>query len=88
MDPEAEKLYPKAYPATLVATLKDGRTMEAHVDYPKGDPENPASLEEIVDKFNVLTEPFFEADRRKQIVDEILKLDKLDQISRLGDLVR
>ena len=88
IDPEAEKFYPKAYPATVIATMKDGRTFQAHVDYPKGDPENPAPLEEIVEKFNMLTEKFYNADRRKRIVDEILKIDKIDNITKIGDLLR
>jgi 2-methylcitrate dehydratase PrpD len=88
LDPEAEKLYPKAYPSTVIATLKDGRTFQAHVDFPKGDPENPATLEEIVEKFNILTEKFYDQDRRKRIVDQILKIDKIDNIAKIGDLLR
>lgn len=88
VDPEAEKFYPKAYPATIIATTKDGRTFQAHVDYPKGDPENPASLEEIVAKFDMLTEKFYNKDRRKRIVDEIMKIDKIDNIAKIGDLLR
>jgi 2-methylcitrate dehydratase PrpD len=88
LDPEAEKFYPKAYPATVIATLKDGRTFQAHVDFPKGDPENPATLEEIVDKFHMLTEKFYDQDRRKRIIDGILKIDKVDNIAKIGDLLR
>lgn len=88
LDPEAEKFYPKAYPATVIATLKDGRTFQAHVDFPKGDPENPATLEEIVDKFHMLTEKFYDQDRRKRIIDGILAIDKIDNIAKIGDLLR
>ena len=88
LDPKAEALYPKAYPATLIATLKDGRTFESHVDYPKGDPEDPASLEEIIDKFNMLTEKYFNKQRRNKIVEEIKKIEKMENVAKLGDLLR
>ena len=87
-DPEADAVYPRAYPATLVATTKDGRTFQAHVDYPKGDPENPASGEEIVEKFHRLTERRFEKPRREKIIEKVGKLETLDNIATLGDLIR
>ncbi len=88
VDPEAEKVYPKAYPTTVVATLYDGRTFESHFKYPKGDPENPASMEEIVNKFTLLTQKYVDQKKRKQIVDEFNRLEKIDDISVLGDLLR
>jgi 2-methylcitrate dehydratase PrpD len=88
LDPEAEKLFPKASPVTVIATLKDGRTIRTNVDFPKGDPENPATLDEIVNKFHLLTEKIYDKDRRSRIVDQILKIDRLDNISKMGDLLR
>ncbi|MEW6187794.1 MAG: MmgE/PrpD family protein, partial [Thermodesulfobacteriota bacterium] len=87
-DPKADELYPKSYPSTLVATLKDGRTVEAHVDFPKGDPENPASYEEIKEKFTILTEKIYDNARREKIFEQIKQLERLDDISKLADLVR
>jgi len=88
LDPEAEKMYPKAYPATLTADLNDGRTVTAHVDYPKGDPENPASDEEIIAKFTSLTEPYFEKDRREKIIATVARLEEISNIAELADIVR
>jgi 2-methylcitrate dehydratase PrpD len=88
VDPEADAVYPKRYPATLIATLKDGSTRTAHIDFPKGDPENPASLDDIIKKFDLLTEKYFDKSRRQKIVDFVLDLEKKDDISKLGDLLR
>ncbi len=88
LDPAAEAMYPKAYPATVIAELKDGRKFEAHVDYPKGDPENPVTHEEIVAKFNLLTANFLSVAKRKKIVETIGHLDELKSIAELADLVR
>ena len=88
VDPAADAVYPEAYPATLIATMKDGSQKTAHVDYPKGDPENPVSLEDIVTKFDSLTGGFYNDERRKRIVDTILNLEDVLDISVLGDLIR
>lgn len=86
LDPEAEAVYPKAYPSTLVATLNDGRTVTSHVDYPKGDPENPVEMEEIIRKFNFLTEKYFDQEKRNQIVQTIVSLEKINDISETAKL--
>lgn len=88
LDPAAEAVYPKAYPATLVATLSDGRQFTSHVDYPKGDPENPVSMEEIVDKFNLLTYRFFDQKRREKIIKVVKRFEEIENISQIGDLLR
>ena len=87
-DPEAEAMYPKAYPATLVAELNNGQTITAHVDYPKGDPENPASVEDIINKFNSLTEKFLKKDRRNKIIERVNKLESLKNLAELAELVK
>lgn len=88
LDPAAEALWPKAYPATLVVTMNDGRVIESHADYPKGDPENPVSMAEVVEKFGALTERFIDAKRRGRIVALAQRLDSLPNVAALADLVR
>jgi 2-methylcitrate dehydratase PrpD len=88
IDPEAEAVYPKAYPATIEATLNDGRKVVSHFDYPKGDPENPASMDEVTKKFDLLTEKFLDRKRREGIAEEISRLEKIDQIGKIADLLR
>jgi 2-methylcitrate dehydratase PrpD len=81
-------MYPKAYPSTLIAELNDGRMFTAHVDYPKGDPENPATKEEIVEKFHLLTQDLFDQKKRNAILEAVNRLDTMPDISELADLVR
>ncbi len=56
-DPALDALFPARWPARVQLTLRDGRTSEAYVEYPKGDPENPLSAEELEAKFRALTAP-------------------------------
>ena len=88
LDPAAEALYPRSYPATLIAILNDGRRFEAHVDYPKGDPENPVSMEELVDKFKSLTERLFSRKKREKIVGILQRLEDMENIAKVADLLR
>jgi 2-methylcitrate dehydratase PrpD len=87
-DPAAEAMYPQAYPATLIAELNDGRILQAHVDYPKGDPENPATKTEIVSKFHSLTGTYLDKEKREQIINTVNRLDELVNIAELVDLIR
>jgi 2-methylcitrate dehydratase PrpD len=87
-DPEAEAMYPKAYPATVIAELNDGRTFTAHVDYPKGDPENPTTREEALQKFNTLTGRFVDKGKRQKIIETVDHLEDLPDLALLADLVR
>ena len=88
LDPAAEAMYPKAYPATLIAELKDGRILQAHVDYPKGDPENPATKEEIISKFHSLTSKYLDKEKRDKIISTVNHLEEIKNIAELADLVR
>lgn len=88
IDPEADALYPEAYLATLIATLNDGRKFESRVDYPKGDPENPVTTEEIVNKFDVLTENLFDRGKRRKIVEELKAVEERDNIAEIAHLLR
>jgi 2-methylcitrate dehydratase PrpD len=88
LDAAAETMYPKAYPATLMAELNDGRMLRAHVDYPKGDPESPATKEEILAKFHALTGKLLDKRKREKIIDMVNHLDEAANIAELADLVR
>jgi 2-methylcitrate dehydratase PrpD len=88
VDPAAEAAYPDRYPTTIEATLKDGRKVVSHFEYPKGDPENPATMDEVKEKFNGLTERFLDRQRREKVIEEINRLETNDNIAKIGDLLR
>lgn len=51
VDPDLSPLYPEKFPARIVVTLDDGTRIEETFHYPKGDPANPLTDEELVQKF-------------------------------------
>lgn len=48
---ELSALVPKKRASILNITMKDGTTLSHRVDYPKGEPENPLTDEELIQKF-------------------------------------
>ncbi len=50
-DPELEKNYPKEWPAWARVSLTNGQEVSAQVRFPKGDPENPLSWDELTAKY-------------------------------------
>jgi 2-methylcitrate dehydratase PrpD len=81
-DPELDKVYPEKWPATVEIKTKDGKSFSTKVEYPKGDPENPLSWDELIDKFNSLVSLIYSKRRRERIIDGIKKIDEERDISQ------
>jgi 2-methylcitrate dehydratase PrpD len=73
-DPELEKNYPKEWPAWSRVSLKGGREASAHVRFPKGDPENPLSWEELVEKYRALAGAVWEHERVDHVQNAVRQL--------------
>ncbi len=63
--------------ATAEIITKDGKRYFTKVEYPKGDPENPLSWEELIEKFHDLSGRFMTKERRQRIVDQVKNLEKV-----------
>ena len=55
-DPRIEETFPQEWPARVTIELGNGQHYEKFVRYPKGDPENPLSWDEMAAKFRALTD--------------------------------
>ena len=86
-NPELEKVYPKQWPATVDIKIKDGRMFSTRIDYPKGDPENPLSWEELIDKAKVLTSRIYSATRLHRIVQRTRQLDEEGDLRKFTPLL-
>jgi len=85
-DNELTALAPGVRAARLEIETKDGRRMSKQVDYPKGEPENPMSREDIEAKFKMLA---MFGGKTEQDVEQILKTirDVLNQWENIYQLV-
>jgi len=86
VDPVAESKYPKHYVATVDVKEKSGKIYTESVDYPKGDPENPVTREELLKKFYTLSTKAISRTQAESLADSILNLEKLSDMNQLSKL--
>jgi 2-methylcitrate dehydratase len=87
-DPEIEKLFPRLQRVVVRIDTTDGRSFEKTIDYPKGDPRNPLTDEEIEEKYHALAAPIMSRERRQTLADAIWKLDQQPSITVLMAMMR
>jgi len=86
-DSELGKVYPERWPAVAEITTRAGQTHAARIDFPRGDPKNPMTREELEAKFNNLATPALGGDQRQRTIDACLNLDRVENLaSFFGDL--
>jgi 2-methylcitrate dehydratase PrpD len=70
-DPRIEETFPQEWPARVVIELEDGQRYEKFIRYPKGDPENPLSWDEMAAKFRALAGAVVAPERCNEIIAAI-----------------
>lgn len=70
-DARLEETFPREWPALVTIDTQDGRTHEKFVRYPKGDPENPLTWEELARKFRTLAGAVLPPERCNRILEQI-----------------
>ena len=86
-DPKLDALTPKLFPAWAEVRTTDGRTLRSDLTYPKGDPENPVTWEEMREKFNTLSAPVIGSQRQQEIIAAIDSLEQMDDVRQLASLL-
>ena len=87
-DPELNKDFPRKWPARVVVHTTDGRNFEHRLDHPKGDPENPLSWDEVIDKFTTLAAEVLPLSQCRKIINLVRNVDQLEDVSELVDEMR
>ena len=62
---------------------KSGKTYVGVIKYPKGDPENPASKEEVIDKFRYTSGYTIGSEKTNKIIELVENFEKLPNIFEL-----
>ncbi len=76
-DPGLSAAYPRAWGAEVRVLTADGRTMRGAVTHPKGDPENPLDMDEIITKFEALASRRLPLRAVRELAGRCLELDRL-----------
>ncbi|MBF0287366.1 MAG: MmgE/PrpD family protein [SAR324 cluster bacterium] len=78
--PELEVAYPEKWSSSLQVTLHSGETLEHYIDSPKGDPENPLSLDELNQKFYNMLQYVGLESKADALIQQIRKLENLPDL--------
>jgi 2-methylcitrate dehydratase len=82
-DPEIEKVFPELQRVKVTIETTGGASHTKELDYPKGDPRNPLTDEEVEAKFDALATPVLSDARRQKLKDAVWGLERLSSISEL-----
>ena len=74
---EFEKMFPAKQPSTVVVKTKDGREFSEYLEYPKGDPREPMTMDDLENKFNALSSKLLNPEKQKQVRDTIFACEGL-----------
>ena len=87
-DPALEQHFPRQWPAWAVIELQDGRTWSTTVRYPKGDPQNPLSWDELRAKYRELGRSVLPEDRLDEICQAVQCLESAADVAPLWRKLR
>jgi 2-methylcitrate dehydratase len=84
---EFEAMFPAKQPSNVLVKTKDGREFSAYLEYPKGDPREPMSMEDLEAKFNALADGLLTPARQKEVKELIFACEKKNAREFMAGLV-
>ncbi|MCX6149352.1 MAG: MmgE/PrpD family protein [Ignavibacteriales bacterium] len=73
---EFEKMFPAKQPSKVVIRTRDGREFTEYLEFPKGDPREPMTMEDLENKFNALSTQLLDVKKQKEIKEMIFDCEK------------
>jgi 2-methylcitrate dehydratase PrpD len=74
-DARLEENFPQEWPARVQIEMANGEKFDKFIRYPKGDPENPLTWQELSAKFESLASRVFPKTRSAQIIQAIKEME-------------
>ena len=87
-DPEIEKVFPALQRVIVSIQTTDGRSFDRQLDYPKGDPRNPLTDQEIEEKFAALAGGVLSKGAQRRVTEAIWRLERVGSVSELMMLMK
>ena len=84
---EFEKMFPEKQPSKVVIKTKDGKEYSDYLEYPKGDPREPMTMEDLDNKFNALSSDLLSEHRQKEIKEMIFDCEKMNVNEFMDNLI-
>jgi 2-methylcitrate dehydratase len=74
---EFEKMFPAKQPSKVVITTTDGNRHEEYLEYPKGDPREPMTMDDLEAKFKGLSAALLSGERQDDIKEAIFSSESM-----------
>jgi 2-methylcitrate dehydratase PrpD len=74
-------------PVTVAVAFKDGRSLSAQIEHPKGHPANPLSAVALQDKFEDCAYGVLERSDIRQVIELVQGLEQVEDIGTLMDVL-
>ena len=87
-DPEIEKVFPALQRVIVNITTTDGRMLSKQLDFPKGDPRNPLTDQEVEEKFAALADGVLSTGAQKKLKEAIWNLEDSESVCKLMALMK
>ncbi|MEA3297493.1 MAG: MmgE/PrpD family protein [candidate division Zixibacteria bacterium] len=75
---EFEAMFPAKQPSKVVVRTTEGKEFSEYLEYPKGDPREPMTMEDLQTKFNALSDGLLSPERQQEVRDMIFACEKLN----------
>jgi 2-methylcitrate dehydratase len=80
--------YPEGIPNRVVVQLRNGTTLTAEVEYPRGHARNPLTDAELEQKFRSLVVPLYGETRAQTLLEGLWNLDSISSTTSLMEMFR
>lgn len=84
---EFEKMFPAKQPSKVVIETNDGRKFSEYLEYPKGDPREPMTAEDLDNKFEGLAENKLTKERMVELKETIFNCEKFSVREFMNKLI-
>jgi len=84
---EFEKMFPAKQPSKVVIETNDGRKFSEYLEYPKGDPREPMTAEDLDNKFEGLAENKLTKERMVELKEIIFNCEKFSVREFMNKLI-
>ena len=79
-------MFPAKQPSKVVVTTNDGKEFSEYLEYPKGDPREPMTIDDLENKFNSLTGDKFDSNAKTQLKEYIFNCEDMSAAQFMNKL--
>jgi len=72
-----EKMFPEKQPSQVIIVTNDDKEYKVYLEFPKGDPREPMTMEDLDNKFNALSEKLLSENKKSKVKNLIFNCENI-----------